>query len=171
MTTNQIDAARQRTVNWYYQDFWGWQPEEIPSAEVYTTYLKAQLIAANGDGTLTNEEKQWALGRAAACGCREEVLQELETYPANEDIVEVLSQTQITNKSSSRKALLYFTIKVCAADGVYHDAEKKVLHQAAAALGISEDVVEEIEKLCAEEERLKQQRIQLLCPDGSPVHH
>ncbi|MEQ8757673.1 MAG: TerB family tellurite resistance protein [Coleofasciculus sp. G1-WW12-02] len=168
MTTNQIDAARQRTVNWYYQDVWGWQPEEIPPAEVHTTFLKAQLIAANGDGTLTNEERQWALGRAAACGYREELLQELETYPANEDIVEVLSQTQTTNKS--RKAVIYFTIKVCAADGVYHDKEKKVVRQAAAALGIAEDVVKEIEKLCAEEERLKQQRIQLLFPDGSPVH-
>ncbi len=168
MTTQQIDPVRQRAVNWYYKEVWGWDPKDIPSGEERSTFLKAQLIAANGDGQLTPEEKQWALGRAATCGYSEDLLQELETYKADEDIVEVLSQTEPSNKS--RKAVIYFAVKVCAADGVYHDEEKKVVRQAATALGISEAVVEEIEQLCAEEESLKQKRTQLLFPDGSPVN-
>ncbi|MDY6805213.1 MAG: TerB family tellurite resistance protein [Cyanobacteriota bacterium] len=167
MNAKEIDAARKRAVNWYYQDTWGWASEDIPPTEVHSTFLKAQLIAANGDGKLAPEERQWALGRAAAVGYPEELLQELEDYVADENIAEVISQTKTTNKS--RKSVIYFAIKACAADGVYHDEEKEVVRQAATALGISEDVVEEIEKLCAEEELLKEKRIQLLFPDGSPA--
>ena len=35
-------------------------------------------------------------------------------------------------------------------------------------MGISEDVIEEIENLCLEEERLKEKRIALCFPNGDP---
>lgn len=167
MNDKQMNAARKRAVNWYFQDTWGWPPEDIPVAKGDSMFLKAQLIAANGDGTLAPEERQWVLGLAAAIGYPEERLQALEDYKADEDIAEVISSNESANKSS--KAVIYYAIKACAADGVYHDEEKKVIRKAATAMGISEDVVVEIEKLCAEEALLKEKRIQLLFPDGSPV--
>lgn len=166
MSTTEIGEAREKAAKWYYKEIWGWDIENLPTGEQPPTFLKAQLIAANGDGILTPEEKQWVIGRAAVAGIPEALLKELETYEANEDIVEMVSRTEPTNKH--RKAVIYFAVKACAADGDYHDEEKKVVRLAATAMGISSEEVEEIEKLCAEEERLKEKRAQLCFPDGSP---
>jgi uncharacterized membrane protein YebE (DUF533 family) len=166
MTTTKIGEAREIAAKWYYKELWGWDLEKICTGEERPAFLKSLLVAANGDGILAPEEKKWVIGRAAVSGAPDELLGELEAYKADEDIVDVVSKTLATNKS--RRAVIYFAIKASAADGVYNDEEKTQIRRAATAMGISEEEVEEIEKLYAEEERLKEKRIQLCFPDGDP---
>lgn len=169
MTTKEIEPLRQMAAKWYMKELWGWDSEnimEVTSEEERKIIQKTILIAAKGDGVLAPEEKQWVFGRLAVTGAPDEIIQELNSYEANEDIVEVISQSEITNKS--RRFVLYNAIKAAAADGVYHDEEKKEIRRAATAMGISEEAVQEIENLCAEEERLKEKRVQVCYPDGAP---
>lgn len=169
MTTKELEARRQRAANWYIKELWGWNLgniADVATEEDRKVFLKTILIAANGDGILAPEEREWVVGRAAAMGAPDELLRELEAYEAKEDIVEVVSQTGVSNKS--RRTVIYSAIKAAAADGVYHDGEKKEIRRAANAMGISEEVVEELEKLHAEEERIKEKRVQLCFPDGAP---
>lgn len=172
MTTEEIEVRRQNAAfEWYIKELWDWRLENasearMKNAEDGKSILKTILIAAKGDGVLAPQEKNWVIGLASAMGVPNEVVQELEAYEANEDIVEVISQTGIGKKS--QRVVIYNAIKAAAADGVYHEGEKKEIRRAASAMGISEEVVEEIEKLYAEEEGLKAKRAQICFPDGNP---
>ena len=161
-----LEAPREITAKWYYKELWGWDLEKICTGAERPTFLKALLTAANGDGILSKAERDWVIGRAAAAGAPESLLEELETYPANEDISQLVANTLATNKSKG--AVVYFAIKASASDGEYNDAEKKAVRESAAAMGISEDVVKKIEDLHAREEQIKQERIDLCFPEGDP---
>jgi DNA-binding XRE family transcriptional regulator len=39
----------------------------------------------------------------------------------------------------------------------------------AAKLGISQDTVEQIEKICIEEIKLREKRVKLMYPEGAPI--
>lgn len=162
----EIGPSREIIAKWYYKELWGWDLEKICTGKERPTFLKALLIAANGDGELTSEERKWVIGRAAAAGAPDSLLQELETYPADEDITEVVSRTLATNKS--KRAVIYFAIKAASSDEEYHEQERAMICKVAAAMGLSDDVVKQIEDLCVQEAQLKEKRIQLCFPDGDP---
>lgn len=166
VTKSGIGPAREITAKWYYKELWGWDLERVCTGKERPTFLKALLIAANGDGILAPEERNWVIGRAAAGGAPESLLKELETYPASEDIAAVVGSTLATN--NSKRAVIYFAVKAASSDGEYHDDEKAAVRKSATAMGISEDVVKQIEDLCAQEEKIKQDRISLCFPDGDP---
>lgn len=169
MTTEEMSEARhKRAANWFIKELWGWDFDisKVSTAEEFKLFLKTVLIAANGDDIIAPEEREWVVGHATAMGAPDEMIQELETYDGNEDIVEVVSKNMTMDKS--RRSVLYFAVKAAAADGVYHDKEKKEIRRAATAMGISEEVVEEIENICAEEELLKEKRVKVCYPDGDP---
>ncbi|MEM9272756.1 MAG: TerB family tellurite resistance protein [Cyanobacteria bacterium P01_F01_bin.143] len=161
-----IDSAREITAKWYYKELWGWQLDKICTGKERPAFLKSLMIAANGDGILAPEERAWVIGRAAAGGAPDSLLKELESYAAKEDINEVVGSTLATNKS--KRAVIYFAIKAAASDGEYHPDEQAAILKAATAMGISEDVVKQLEDLCAQEEKIKQERIALCFPDGDP---
>ncbi|MDP5338288.1 MAG: hypothetical protein NWQ28_06895 [Nodularia sp. (in: cyanobacteria)] len=162
----EIDPSREITAKWYYKELWGWDLAKICTGKERPAFLKALLIAANGDGELTSEERKWVIGRAAAAGAPDSLLEELETYPADEDITKVVGSTLATNKS--KRAVIYFAIKAAASDNDYSKFEGEMIRKAATAMGLSDDIVKEIEDLCLQEQQLKQKRIQLCFPEGDP---
>ncbi|GET43654.1 TerB family tellurite resistance protein [Microseira wollei] len=170
--TSQIDPIRQMALKWYYQELWGPDfgdideigVEEFKEAQII--FLKSLLVAANGDGKVTPKERQWVIGRGAVAGVPESILKELENYPADEDITELIART-VPNQKSGR-GVIYFAINAAASDGEYNEGEKATIRKVAQALGISEEVVQEIENLYLEEQRVKEKRIALCLPDGSP---
>ncbi len=161
-----IGRAREITAKWYYEELWSWELDEICTGRERPTFLKALLCIANGDGLLTAAERKWVIGRAAAGGAPEDLLDELEAYAADEDVNDVVGQTLATNKS--RNAVIYFAIRAAGSDGEYSDGEQKATRKAAAALGISEGVVKQIERQVEDEDRAKERRIALCFPDGNP---
>jgi len=148
---------------WILNEFFG--IKSIPPAEDSVTGLKAALICAKADGALAPEERNWVVGRAATL--RNPGYELAKTYPADENLLEVIPKSSTVDKSG-RRLVIYVAIKACAADGEYHPSERAKVHKMAKALGIEEDVVNQIEELCVSEAKIREQRIGLIFPDGVP---
>jgi tellurite resistance protein len=129
--------------------------------------MKAVLICANGDGTLAPEERDWAVGHSAAFGALDSLVDELKSYKADEDIEQIISATPESN--ACRRFLVYDAIRACSADGEYSDRERAMVIRMAAKLGLSEDLVRQIEEVCLEEARLREKRLKLVYPEGPPL--
>ncbi len=161
-----IGKAREMTAKWYYKELWGWDLDEICTSPERGTFLKALLCCANGDGRLTDAERNWVIGRAAAGGAPDELIEELGAYGADEDINEVVGRTLATNKS--RRAVVYFAIKAASSDHQYAGGERDKIRSVAGAMGVPLQEVERIEHHVRKEEALKAERIGLCFPDGDP---
>ncbi|MBW4570525.1 MAG: hypothetical protein KME31_21615 [Tolypothrix carrinoi HA7290-LM1] len=140
---------------------------KVPSPEAYDGYLKSVLICANGDGKLAPEERDWVVGFACAYGASDSLVEELKSYEATEDIEKVISVA--VESDGSRRYLVYEAIKACSADGEYSDPERATVAKMAAKLGISCDVVKQIEEICMEEAKLREKRLALMYPEGPPI--
>jgi tellurite resistance protein len=140
---------------------------ELPNHEDYNSYLKSILICANGDGTLAPEERDWVVGFASAFGAPDSLVEELKSYKADEDIEKMISNTPSAN--ASRRFLVHDAIMACSADGAYSDLERATITKMAAKLGISQDTVEQIERICIEEIELREKRVKLVYPEGPPL--
>jgi hypothetical protein len=140
---------------------------KLPNPEDYNHYLKSILICANGDGTLAPEERDWVVGYASAFGALDSLVEELKSYKADEDIEKMISNTPVA--SVSRRFLVHDAIMACSADGKYSDPERATITKMAAKLGISQDTVEQIERICIEEIELREKRAKLLYPEGPPL--
>lgn len=148
---------------WLIDELYGIQ--SIPSTDDYEAFIKAALICAKGDGVLAPEERQWIVGRAAAL--RNPGYELAKTYAGDEPLSDVLAQSSVVN-SNGLRMLIYVAIQACSADGEYHKSERTKIHQMAKQIGVSEEVVNQIEQFCAQESRLRQERIDLIFPDGVP---
>lgn len=140
---------------------------KIPSLEAYNGYLKSILVCANGDSKLAPEERDWVVGFASAFGAPDSLVEELKSYKADEDIEKVIGDAP--EATGSRRYLVYDAIKACSADGEYNDQERATITKMAAKLGISQDVVEQIEEICIEEIKLREKRVKLMYPEGAPI--
>lgn len=138
-----------------------------PTSKGYEGYLKSLLICANGDGKLAPEERDWVVGYASAYGAPDSLVEVLKSYEATEDIEKVISLT--VESDGSRRYLVYDAIKACSADGEYSDPERATVAKMAAKLGISTDLVKQIEQICIEEAKLREKRLALMYPEGPPI--
>ncbi|HEY6078751.1 MAG TPA: hypothetical protein VIW29_08105 [Polyangiaceae bacterium] len=161
-----LSPARQLAAAWYFNELWGWSPQEVPPPEALSAFMKALLVCANGDGRLSDEERRWVLERAAIAGATDSSLEELSQYDADDDIEALLAATGDTNET--RPSLIYAAIKAASADRDYADAERRVIGQAARALGVESAEVAAIERIVRREERLKQERLCICFPEGNP---
>lgn len=148
---------------WLLNHFYG--VETTPPDQDYEAFIKALLICAKGDGIIEPEERNWIAGRAAVFGKTGYEL--AKTYPADEDILDVLADSPIANKHS-RRIILYTAIQACSADREYHEEERAAVYKMAKRLGVEEEVVKQIEQLCIEEAQSREKRISLLFPEGIP---
>ncbi|AOX04063.1 hypothetical protein BJP34_01130 [Moorena producens PAL-8-15-08-1] len=148
---------------WIMKEVYG--AKTLPKTESYETFIKSALICAKGDGVLTPEERDWVVGRAAAF--RNSGYELAKTYPADEDLLDVLANSSTLNKSG-RRMIIYVAIQACAADGEFHPDERAKVHKMAQSLGIEEDVINEIEQFCMEEAKMREKRIALIFPEGVP---
>jgi len=159
MTTKNVGLL------WLLKDRYGLQ--EAAGPEDSDSYLKSILICANGDGTLAPEEREWVVGLASAHSVSDSLVEEIKFYKADEDIEKVISRAPQANVF--KRYLVYDTIMACSSDGEYSDQERVTVTKMAAKLGISQDIVEQIEKICIEEIKLREKRLKLMYPEGSPM--
>lgn len=151
-------------ASWSMNWFFGFN--QIPTNEDSSIYMKSVLCCAKGDGVLSSEEKDWAIGFCSSWGVEDWVIEELKTYEANEDIEEVIARSP--QVSMAQRDILLTAIWVSAADGELHEQEKKKIRQMASILGVAEEIVEQLEQLQKEESALRQKRLNLLYPQESP---
>jgi tellurite resistance protein len=159
-----MSDIRKLGSSWTFNWFFGFN--QIPTDEDCCIYMKAVLCCAKGDGALSPEEKDWAIGFCASWGVADWVIEELQKYEANEDLQEVVARSP--QVSIAQRDILLTAIRACAADGDYHQEEKAKVREMASILGVSEEIVEQLEQLQQEEFALRRKRINLLYPEISP---
>lgn len=140
---------------------------EIPPAEAFNAYMKALLICANGDGRLTQKERDWVSGFCSAIGGPRSLVEELRIYPADEDIIAVLSTHEMVHQTSTR-SLVFDAIRACAADGELAADEVNTIYKMAGRLNISSDTVAQLLAQHHQEELIRRKRLELVFPGGLP---
>ncbi|GAB1542559.1 hypothetical protein NUACC21_52330 [Scytonema sp. NUACC21] len=150
--------------SWIFNWFFGFS--EIPTDEDCCIYMKSVLCCSKGDGVLSKEEKDWAIGFCASWGVADWVIEELKAYEADEDLVDVIARSP--QVSMAQRDLLLTAIRAAAADGEIHEEERKKIREMASIIGVKEEIVEQLEQLHQEELALRQKRIKLLYPEQSP---
>jgi len=158
-------STRKEGVYWIFAERCGLN--DIPGSSSYDSYMKSLLICANGDNELTQAERDWIVGYASALGAPDQVVEKLKTYPADEDIDSVISRDAAAN--ASRRYLVYDAIRACSADGEYSSGERETVTKMAAKVGVDAEIVKQIEEICTEEAKLREKRLALLFPTGTPL--
>lgn len=129
-------------------------------------FFKALIVCCNGDGNLTEEEREWCVGYCAATGGTAETLQALMEYPGEEDVAVVIGRGR--PRAAAHRRLIYDAIRAASSDGDYNEAERATVRKMAAEVGVTLEEVAQFEDLYAEEQRLKDRRISLVIPVGTP---
>lgn len=148
--------------NWVYKHLQG-SKEQLPD-EAIETFAKAVLIATKGDGEVSQAERDWVIGLTAAKGASEAIIKKLQAYSADEDIAAIIGSNPISDKS--RINLIYTAIQACDSDGTYNEGEKATVRKIASKVGVSEDVIKQLESLYEEEKKLFDKKISILFPKG-----
>ena len=149
---------------WSLLEHWDFTVEA--SQEALLDFFKALIVCCNADGNLTEEEREWCIGYCAATGGTEETLVALRDYAADEEVTAVIGRGQ--SHGAAHRRLIYDAIRASSSDGEYNDAERATVRRMAAQVGLPVEEVEQFEELYAEEQRLKDRRISLVVPVGTP---
>jgi uncharacterized tellurite resistance protein B-like protein len=139
--------------------------------ETSVIWYKALLLCANGDGEISQEERDWVIGHATTYHpeLSDSQIEELRTYNGNgstDEIEKLVSSDPLVNKG--RYVLVYEAIQAADADGEYAEEERAYIHKMAAKIGISEAKVVELEALHEEEKAFREKRIRVWHPEGIP---
>ncbi|MDC0679577.1 hypothetical protein [Sorangium atrum] len=154
----------QLAARWFYKRYYGFRT--IPPPDGQAAHGRALLCCANGDGTLSEAERDWVLGYSAAKGYDASLVEELKHYPANEDIVALVTSHPALN--SNRLCLVHDALCACLADGELTDGEWKTVLRMAAKLDVAEDQVIAIRDAIAAETNAREARIKLIYPNQIP---
>lgn len=165
MTTNSKEKETNLGTLWLFKEQFGFS--QLPLDIAYEAYFKSLLICANGDGTLADEERDWVIGYAYAYNCDTAIIEKLKDYKADEDIETVISG--YPSASESRRFLIFDAIQACSADGEYSEKERAVVLKGAKKLNISEDEFKKIEEIYLETAKLREKRLAVMYPNGSPL--
>ncbi|MFC4112866.1 tellurium resistance protein [Nonomuraea zeae] len=148
-------------LRWLYKKDWDF--DSVPDGGTYEAYTKALLICSNGDGQITEEERAWVLGLAAALDAPAPLMEELRTYPATEDVHDVLARSE--NAAANKRALIYDAIRACSADGSLHPDELSAIRKMNHHLDHPDELVDQYLALHEQEQRLRAERVRLTWPD------
>ena len=163
-TKEESMATTNAGAMWVFKEFVGFQ--QRPADQNFATFMKVVLCCANADGEIAPAEREWVISFASALNAPDGLLEELATYPADEDVFALAASSLPVYQSL--RAVLYNAIFACAADGDYSLQERNLIHRLGARFGIADEIVTLIEALYEESRRLRQKRIELLFDRGMP---
>lgn len=130
-------------------------------------FAKAMMICAAGDGKLAPQELEWILGFVANSGGTDELLQELRNLdPTTLDPMKLLAQTE--RPGLFVHALVYHAIVASDADGVLEPGEAGTIRAMAMILGVTEEQIDALFALQADERAFQQRKMATLFPNGHP---
>jgi hypothetical protein len=154
-----------------YGSMWVLREEEgfsgLPRTSDLEIYMKSLLICANGDGRITEPEREWVLGIASAMGLPDDTVERLKGYEAEDDLNSLLAGGVETGKGAPR-SLIYNAIRACMSDGELSDGELATIHQAASIMDVPEAVVGELREIVLQQAELRERRLKLVFPEGIP---
>ncbi|MDQ6617306.1 MAG: hypothetical protein M3083_21810 [Actinomycetota bacterium] len=155
-----------RALMWWFRECWG-VPAEIAgslSEEENLEYGKALLIAANGDGKITDAERDWILGYASISGCSPENIEILSAYRGEDDFEDLFTRGA---QQGAQRVCICDAIRACGSDGELASEEVAAVHKMAERLSVPASVVNEYVEIYKAEQALKARRIGLAFPNAS----
>ncbi len=156
--------ARELAAGWHYRREWGFK--SLPKSSDWEVMGKALIIVASGDGDLSAAERDWILGYMANKGAPADLLDTLAAFDGVGDLASLLPQSRAVN--ASRRVLIYDAIRACSSDGEFDAGERAAVAHMADAIGVTTEVVNELEALYLADQELTAHRIALVFPDGAP---
>ncbi|PXX68657.1 hypothetical protein DFR70_102341 [Nocardia tenerifensis] len=123
-------------------------------------YGRVLMAIAGADGEVSKPEYDWLVAHQRKFGATEDILAEYEDFDyRSADLGELLAEIKVDVETwSSGPHLIYHAIQMCGADGVYADAERAKVAQAAKDLAVPSDVVLTLEALIAMEKAVYNMR-------------
>ena len=149
--------------NWFFTETWNFKSPPPREADVF--FAKAILMCAKGDGVLSQPERDFIVGYFATIGAPESMIQELQTYEGGDDLSAMVAPIP---DPGIHNAIIYFALKACEADGQLSDGERARIHKLANQLNVTSETVDSIYDLYQEETKMKEKRLGILFPAGSP---
>ncbi|NES81437.1 MAG: hypothetical protein F6K10_08495 [Moorea sp. SIO2B7] len=131
--------------------------------EVAVNYGGALMAIAGADGELAEAELQWYIDeQEILLADSQEYIEALRKFDwKNANVEDLLSGISYDFPLNFRRSMLYQAIKMCRADGIYHDKEKATVAKAAEILGIESSVLVSLESLAEIEESAARLRLAL----------
>ncbi len=151
-------AARMTPMRWLGSEFLDLPPDVVEniSSEDHTTYVKGIMVCAMGDGEISPQEREWITGYLRTCGDSEDFVESMEAYDGSDTIEDLATRTP--NMRVYRRSMLYDALRACASDGDLSDGERERVLSAADRMGVSRDVVSQLEQIVQEERALRKRR-------------
>lgn len=157
------DPAAQVAARWTFAELWN---SEVPLEQsVLLDFFKALIVCCNADDNLTEAERAWCMGYAAAIGADEETLEALRTYAGGDDVGVFFDRG--LQWATAPRTLIYDSIRACASDGDYNEREKDKIAGMAAILDVGPDEVAELEQLYLDERALRTRKLIVAFPTSS----
>ncbi|MFD5554689.1 TerB family tellurite resistance protein [Streptomyces sp. NPDC127068] len=121
------------------------------SPESVLNYGLALLTIAAADGEVATAELQWLLDHQRRFGAPAEILDQYQSFvPHGVDLADLLRTVRVDSDSwQGNRHLLYHAVQMASADGDFHEAERARLMEAAALLGVTDDIVHALIALIA----------------------
>ena len=150
---------------WILGELWGGPPEVSSSLtdEENLDYAKALYCIVDGDGRMTDAEREWILGYAHAAGNCEHNCDAMRAFDGDETVEDYFTRGK---QPIATRVCISDAIRACASDGDLEPHERETIHRMAGRLDIPAEVVDELVDIHRQEQALKLRRIQLAFPDG-----
>lgn len=149
----------------------GWEQFELDPNIVMSVseadnlaYAKAVVVCANGDGRITDKEREWIIGYLTTVGDSPAVIEAIQSYQGEDTIEELMKATPMM--PATRRIMIYDALRACAADGELHSGERERVLQMADRIGMSRQVVAELEEIVEQEKALRQRRHRVIIAEG-----
>jgi len=153
--TPQEIAAR-----WTFAELWN--SDAAMDQSVLLDFFKALIVCCNADDNLTEAERTWCVGYAAAIGANEQTLAELQAYAGRDDLAVFFDRG--LQWATAPRTVIYESIRACASDSDYNQQERDTIARMAALLDVDADEVAQLEQLYADEQALRTRKLTLAFP-------
>ena len=168
-SANKGGRCRAKTVGavWLLKDHCGATDEAIEflTDEENLAHAKSVYVAANGDGRVTDAEKDWMIGYFTAAGASQSTIDALKSYTGGDQFEDFFAMEGV--RQIAQRSWIWDAIRACGADGDLADEELATIHRMAAKVGIPAEVVDEFVDIYRHEQELKRKRIELAFPGGT----
>jgi uncharacterized membrane protein YebE (DUF533 family) len=154
-----------RTALWILDELWNAPPEVTGTLtdDDNLEYGKALFCAANGDGRITDAERDWILGYLRAAGHSADNLEALRAYDGEQDFESLFTRGA---QQLAARVCVCDAIRACGADGELAAEEVETVRRMAERLDIPGEVVDEFVEIYRQEQELKERRVALAFPGG-----
>jgi hypothetical protein len=160
-------ARNKTSYNWIVREYYDLPygaTDNVTEAE-NMAYAKGLLICAKGDGTISPQEREWVVGFLTTTGVSSSVVEMAKTYDGEDTIEDVLKVSPAM--PSYRHAMLYDALRCCASDGELHPEERARIGRMADVIGVSRELLAELEQLVQDDDKLRKRRHKLIILDAS----